>query len=663
MAIAAVKVMAAGKSGLEALPHFIKELGDQGYRMLNPVGLDHDRSTINNVKGPIKDFCRTIQTEDSGEARNLVLNLNQAAYEQPRPGMADSPARIAGWCRTELNQYCQETLNEWSRHYAHERDANQTKSDPLLVIIPYCPEGPTSGTIGMYLGAMIRKTFQEHKKGSEVLVCGVELCPPTTNRASSLMSGPDGINTFRGYVARKEIMQGVALTKDPEDRDYRKCFDINLVFDAGSEENNDTTLSALDRAAAQATAMLFKGAANKGDVMEALDMLMQGRWEVNLIHVTSEIEYSPTITCRNYRQKLLWNRDPRQWEKTKLERKRKDFIQSAENILEETENNWENLSEEIKEWARNLRDSAEQLKEMKVGGISGTVRKKRKSEVRKKLAETIRQDEDDYAEVKNADKGGKPTDTPKFSEAPHSLDIKLAEEVRNRIAEEAAKGTPEPIAKLVGANYQQNLQKSIKEKIHEYLKRPDCDPAVQNSEAFFDQIVTVSIVTQGNRNAGPANECLHPEGLDYYLHKEIRGTAGSFSHMVFATENPFYWKPNGDRKVQYDIPTEYTLLIAAKVKKNQGFRDIRNYELMRKHYQSVIETPENLNNHLRYFGGRVPAPGEDLWQEKEEESSEPTKQNANQSIANEPVFQPGMQNGAYPANTEQEPVRTASGQN
>ena len=49
MAIGAVRVMAAGKAGLESLPFFVDELLAQGIPQLAPWAIDHDQDEIDSL--------------------------------------------------------------------------------------------------------------------------------------------------------------------------------------------------------------------------------------------------------------------------------------------------------------------------------------------------------------------------------------------------------------------------------------------------------------------------------------------------------------------------------------------------------------------------------------------------------------------------------------
>ena len=165
MTIVAARVMAAGKAGLESLPFFVSELHNRGIQQLPPFAIDHSQHEIdaliravdqlhNDSEGqsPFDDLaCITIQT-DIPAINRLVKRINPRAEASSK--LADSPSHLAVWCRTQIWQYCRETVRLWDR-FTH--DYGIDRSDQLAVIIPYCPEGPTSGTIGMYLAACPRK--------------------------------------------------------------------------------------------------------------------------------------------------------------------------------------------------------------------------------------------------------------------------------------------------------------------------------------------------------------------------------------------------------------------------------------------------------------------------------------------------------------------------
>ena len=387
MAIAAVKVMASGKAGLEAMPYFVTEFIGQRYSCLPPLGLDHDETVISEAKRHTQELvgdkswannqaepeiCRRIEPDRNGRADFLLNTINPQSMDA---GLADSPARLAAWCRVQLQEICNDVFAEWTEYYNEYRPEGTSEADPLLVVIPYCPEGPTSGTIGMYLGAMLRKTFEQEGNGRRLLVCGVELCPPIDVSPSDELTYAAGRNVFRGYVARQEVRQGLPLGDQPDDTDYRKCFDINLIFD-GSAETEERGIRpagvwrSMDRAAAQAAALLFKGAANDRDVMESVNMLKErGPWEATLVHVVSDREYSPALRCQRYRRQLPWHSISDWWYgKGRTSDKKVEFINAIASMEPQIE---QEPDDDIRHWFSEVKKHVSPLEGMKGSFLGG----------------------------------------------------------------------------------------------------------------------------------------------------------------------------------------------------------------------------------------------------------------------------------------------------
>ena len=166
MAIGAVRVMAAGKAGLESLPFFVDELLAQGIPQLAPWAIDHDQdeidSLVSRTRGRVRGDWRSIfnigvsppgsrMDTDTASNRRLVDQINPLAAQTTE--LADSPAQLGAWCRRQITQYCRDTERLWEQFKSQE---GLTSSYQLAVVIPFCPEGPTSGTVGMYLGSRIK---------------------------------------------------------------------------------------------------------------------------------------------------------------------------------------------------------------------------------------------------------------------------------------------------------------------------------------------------------------------------------------------------------------------------------------------------------------------------------------------------------------------------
>ena len=220
---AAARVMAAGKAGLESLPYFVDELLAEGITQLAPWAADHDGGAINDLNSRIQDFqtsaWRQIYpidafntrigiplTPDTAPSQRLLHRINRFAAEST--ALADHPAVLGAWCRRNIWQFCRETMNLWDR-FKYERGL--TREQQLAVIIPYCPEGPTSGTVGMYLGAALRKCFSDRHRADELVVWGIELCPPVNTDETGMLDAIAMRNVFRGYAAREELLNKEGL--------------------------------------------------------------------------------------------------------------------------------------------------------------------------------------------------------------------------------------------------------------------------------------------------------------------------------------------------------------------------------------------------------------------------------------------------------------------
>ena len=274
MAIGAVRVMAAGKAGLESLPFFVDELLAQGIPQLAPWAIDHDQDEIDSLVSRTRGRVRgdwsgifNIGVSPPGSRMETDTSLSRRLLEQINPlaaqatELADSPAQLGAWCRRQINQYCRDTERLWEQFKSRE---GLTSSYQLAVVIPFCPEGPTSGTVSMYLGAALRSYFAVQGKADQLVVWGIELCPPVHRGESGDMDRMAVQNAFRGFVGRQELLEGVPLSEMPDHDERTQCFDINIVFDGGTARSATTSRevawSALDRAAAQVTACLLNRA-------------------------------------------------------------------------------------------------------------------------------------------------------------------------------------------------------------------------------------------------------------------------------------------------------------------------------------------------------------------------------------------------------------------
>lgn len=328
--------MAAGKAGLESLPYFVDECVEANIPQLEPFAIDHSREAVNDIKlktqektqdggcwrkkifNMSREFTQVLENERL-ESRDIVKEINPAAASND--SIADCPANIAAAMRTRLSDICARTYQAWEEFKAHN---SSRASDHLAVVIPYCPEGPTSGTVGMLIGAGLRRYFQQQGKSRELVVWGIELCNPANVPEQQSDSSPEGEiaigNDFRGYVARAELCQGgVALENRKEAiQDLTKPFDINIAVDGGkilafTAEQREKGHQAIDRAAAQITVAMLQGPV--GDTEETREILSSApRWNAMLMHYTSWREFHTPTRYRARRYRLPWVQNPEQWE-------------------------------------------------------------------------------------------------------------------------------------------------------------------------------------------------------------------------------------------------------------------------------------------------------------------------------------------------------------
>ena len=214
---AAIRVMAAGKAGLESLPYFVDELLAQDITQLSPWAVDHSTQQLDELQDATREkrigVWRKVYEIGAGEPGALMRSdmvPNQRLLKRINPlasdtGLADSPAQLAAWCRLNIRQHCRDTASLWDK-FQYENGI--TSDRQLAVVIPYCPEGPTSGTVGMYLGAALRKHFSDMGRAGELVVWGIEICPPVDFDETRGLDTLAVQNVFRGYVAREELLQG-----------------------------------------------------------------------------------------------------------------------------------------------------------------------------------------------------------------------------------------------------------------------------------------------------------------------------------------------------------------------------------------------------------------------------------------------------------------------
>ena len=637
MAIGAARVMAAGKAGLESLPYFVDELMAQGIEQLAPWAIDHSQGDIDILASRTQPRLEAswksifeigssppgtaIDTATSGNRRLLTL-INPRATEDGNDQLPNNPAQIGAWCRRQIAQYCRETENMWERF----KTANGlTSAYQLAVIIPYCPEGPTSGTVGMYLGAALRDHFAQKDMSSEVVVWGIELCPPIARDGFDNMNEADVENAFRGYVAREEILKGVPLSPtDPFDSDLRQPFDINIVFDGGaaslSDTSDETVWGALDRAAAQTTACLINGASS-GDYAEAMAQLRQGRrWNAHLLHVVSERSYGETCRYLSYQVTLPWHRDREYWDDAPLQERKDAFISRIDHDIKSRLEHEQN--EAVKSHVARLVDKAEDLREVSLrGGAVNWITGKTKEAINKAeglLRDAIREDEENYRDALERDPH--PTRNIPIPKGDlFSINLVLPEEQRRRAALIARdNGAPARIGEILGAAGVSDVRNRLTGLLSDVLKHPHCDAVRDDSDAFFEALLSIAV----NDAAVPSNEGLRPtrENLSYYIaadSRNINGRYGEWDHDLSkfvslqrsndgSQPSPlvaFQWKPDG---VAYDVPVEYSILTLARVRSSEGFKDISTYEKLENNYQNLAKNQSNLIQFARYYGVKPP---------------------------------------------------------
>ena len=454
MAIGVARVMAAGKAGLESLPIFVDELMAQGISQLAPWAADHMEETGGKTDlQRLQDKTKSRLDEDwkgifdlegavpgiemhvtGSNVKVLLQNINPSAAEDAIH-LADSPAHLGAWCRLNIEQHCSDTYEMWQRYKA---DHGLIGPDyHLAVVIPYCPEGPTSGTVAMYLGAALRQYFNSKSEGDELVVWGIEICPPVNKT--------DPGNTFRGYVARKELLQGVPLPKYGGDETLHPPFDINIVFDGGLEtgtanHTEDYLHEALDRAAAQGTACLLNGAAGKSGSESDLNLKQGRRWNAFIKHVVSERSYSDASRYLSYQATLPWHREREAWNNASPTDRRTAFLNRIDGDIKPRIQQEKNIF--VSHEVRNLINLAEYVRDIsldrKFRDFFGKMRKSALEDVDEQIERARRDDGESYASARERDPA---PDNITLSAAPFCINIRLPEELRRKAA--GKPGTPE----------------------------------------------------------------------------------------------------------------------------------------------------------------------------------------------------------------------------
>ena len=629
---AATRVMADGKAGLESLPYFVDELLYQGITQLAPWAADHSTEQIEGLGHETRERrdgpWQEIYGMGNGElgpgfvmkadtaASSFLLNLvNPLAAKQSN--LADNPAQLAAYCRLNMAQHCRDTLSLWDNF---KQENGITENQQLAVVIPFCPEGPTSGTVGMYLGAALRRHFENLGRGNELVIWGIELCPPIDTDETGSLSMIALQNAFRGHVARQELQDGVPLTGDPHDDQRHSPFDIVIVFDGGATTAptlpREIVWQALDRAAAQTTACLLNGAAG-GDVAESTNMLKQGkRWNAYLNHVVSDSAYSSASRYLRYHVRLPWNRDPAAWERESSETKKKAFLERIKEIRPLLD---KEKDASVKEMVKGLIRRAEEVDAIK--SDNAFVKLFTRDAQAKKDTELVldyAMDEDRRAYQETHSASAAPAKIIPKSD-PFCVNIALPEELRRKFAERMRDSdVSTPITDLLGTAGILNVRERIQKHFQDVLERSDSQSPDINSQAFFENIIAISIEDRGNANR---NEGLRPtrEFLSYFIEASHHDKSGAFNplsydlHDKIRSSGPddanqpkaLWWQPARD--VHYDIPVEYSFLALARCRAEDGFRDISAHDALQRRHDELVADLELWRENARYYGVKPPA--------------------------------------------------------
>lgn len=628
---AAARVMAAGKAGLESLPYFVDELLLQGIPQLAPWAADHTDGQIEKLNQDtakqraaawrdiyeIGDAPLGVKMQPNAPAPKALLSLvNPLVVED---GLANSPAQLAAWCRWNIQQTCWDTVQMWDRFKRHSGITHDLK---LAVVIPYCPEGPTSGTVSMYLGAALRKHFADIRRGHELEVWGIELCPPVNTDATGALDKDAMEHAFRGYVARQELLKGVPVTENENDEVFVKPYDINIVFDGGSVDIAgsfyDDMWQALDRGAAQTTACLLNGATGfQGDQAEAFARLNVGskRWNAHLSHVVSEAACNRECLYLNYQVRLPWEGDPAGWANAKSKsgvkpkktlRKREDFLRCVKDEIRPLLDGEQDVV--VREDVEKLVKAADELLTMKWL----TSPRLNQNKVNSYLDEA-RKESDEWPSHGNSTAPDKILVRPD----PFCLTIRLPDYLRlenaKRLRTVADTG---PIADLLGAAGVTMIRDWIENQLNPVLGRRDCQPANIPSAARYEEIIAISISDQtkkgGNKQFQPSQQF-----LKYFIEAATRPIPGTFNtreHNLAdymrtgaaeaAQAKALHWRVNN---IDFDVPVEYSFLVLARCRPEDGFRDISTYDRLEAEYRKLTSNVNLWREYAKYYGAKPPA--------------------------------------------------------
>ena len=639
MAIEVACIMSAGQAGLKSMPYFIDAFIDRGIPQLVPRPFDHDNNQIQELDREFRANWTKEKLYGMGDSRQLATKMeldddsifmilegiNPIEAADQVSTMHDSPARLAAWCRLRLKDECRKLLGNWD---AYKNLRSLGRADQLAVVIPYCPEGPTSGTVGMFLGATMIQCCQEERR-DDVVVWGIELCPPIPEHPT----GNPARNVFRGYVARSELMAGVPLSADDPHDDVRKrCFHINIAFDGGYSPAPYTAdadvLPALDSAAAQGTACLLTktGTADKGETVDALKV-GTGRWNACMVNVVSEASYSPAFRCLGHRSRLPWNQDPDRWQGRNMRQKRERFLASVQDIERAMKSE---STPEVMNWFKPLKEKAANLDKLKFS--ERFLNKKDQT-----LIEAAQKEEEQF--YGNLLKDDPPNEKLMVRSQPFCINVGLSEEVRAtyaaRMVDSNSPGHHTPLAEILGIANANEVQTSITRMCRQFLQRPDIDIGAP-SRAMFQEIRAISIRTVDNR-LNDADFRPTETAMRAYLDVAARELWPPYfvTHDLtdaFGGSVPMTWRPfmvdqqNNDRKerISHDIPVDYSFLVLARVKDGEDFRDLSTYPRLESYHDNV-KNSEDWYNHAKYYAVKLPPKLLEMWAERKQSESHDTE--------------------------------------
>lgn len=650
MSMRAVRIMTAGQAGLRSLPHFMQEFIDAGIPMLEPFALDHSSDQIRLLEEETEQYVNdhwskhvynmgtkigTPLESATTEITDAVANVNPEAAKTNRTQIADSPAHIAAATRRRLRGICEETMNKWDDFRAHH---GLDRSGHLAVIIPYCPEGPTSGTVSAIIGAGLRQHFRDLGRPAEVIVWGIELCPPHPGEhdTNAINAG----NLFRGFIARQEIHDGVAIDHDPNlvDR-LHKPFDINLVIDAGrikenvGEREEHDIHQALDRAAAQTTRVMLQGPAGDAEETRALLQQDDGRWNGLPIHVISSRSWDLTAQYWRYRSQLPWINDDADWERTSLEVKRELIDHAVRNIAPaldrdnrraEAKNDPEDHEKHVRDAFNSLTARARDIPKgrlnldfwhlIKVSPLiactlglyylmerNNAQRNAQRADER--IRTMIRREEEDYQAMIRLNSHSVSALTPRSDL--FCVNTVLTPAMYERAARsEQKRNARESLATTIGSAGVNTVQSAILQHVNVALERGQDrqeEAGERRSSAYFNKIIVVRVVPRSMNNNAQMSP---PENqVKYLLDADRRNGASAYTANTIILDRNLCWTTR--ENPHQDMESQMLYIILAKPRKGEGFRDVSTFRILEEKYRAVIEG-EDPREWARYYSGRPP---------------------------------------------------------